>query len=130
MSALTTSETLNLAADLIEERGWARGNCAMQTTGPTCLEGAIGAAINASTRPPYTCDSSPSVLVYGYSEIHAHPAYKAIVEHLGVVGWVWNDSRSRTQAEVIAVLRATAVIESAREVRTTLPGLPGSEVPA
>ena len=67
---IPTSEVLNRAADLIEERGWTQGTQGWK------VDGAF-----LDTDEP----------------------------------WKWNDTRGRTASEVIEVLRATAVIEAARE---------------
>jgi hypothetical protein len=110
---MNTSDTLNRAADLIEERGWSQGNGWILSSAPTdatlCLEGGIQAAT-------------------GRMGIHHCPAYKAVVDYLNttrpadinptlgyVIPWSWNDQPTRTASEVIEVLRACAAIEQARE---------------
>lgn len=125
-----TSEVLNLAADLIEERGWTYGR-GWEGDGPLCLEGAIGAAAG----------------LHGLDNIYALwacPAAKAVQSYLDNVLRVgeplfrWNDSLrfgrnpdgtiefrwvggspeaadEFASSRVIEVLRATAVIEAARE---------------
>lgn len=130
---MKTSDVLNKAADLIEERGWSTGDgWNHEDGGPICLEGGILAAagINFMTGNKYAC-----------------PAYKAVAAYLADGGhglpFRWNDSLSNgrvmaaievhdfsepfdldavraeadewAKGEVIATLRACAVIEAARE---------------
>jgi hypothetical protein len=109
----TTSETLNRAADLIEERGWTQGPRGMSigTDTPLCLEGAIGAAVGITKYERYNGED-----VYSYDETQSCPAGQAVRAYLDVLRpWSWNDHYNRTATEVIEVLRATAVIEAARE---------------
>lgn len=116
---MRTSEVLNLAADLIEQRGWGKGagSWGHEDSEPLCLEGGIYAAMGADfvTTPR--------------DEFTACPAYQAVMAHVGparttyrdLTGnettelWIFNDTYGRTASEVIEVLRATAVIEAARE---------------
>lgn len=112
---MRTSEVLNRAADLIEERGWTRGiNGWRGGANGLCLEGAIGAAASIPN------DGGERLGLY------ACPAYWAVANYLDrdptprIVPikdtlWAWNDTRDRTAAEVIEVLRAAAVIEAAKE---------------
>lgn len=108
------AETLNKAADLIEERGWAKGNCAMLVgDGPLCLEGAIGAALDVR---PY---DAPMGTIYSYAVVHDSAAYAAVREYLGRSGremaWSWNDDQTSAEP-VIETLRAAAIIAAAQEV--------------
>lgn len=113
MSAeMSTSEVLNKAADLIEQHGWATGPQAWSAHegGGLCLEGGILAAIgldrdDATQRRKFrSCD-----------------AYRAVKDYLVSTDdlegdaplWEFNDSSA--EERVIGVLRATALIESARE---------------
>ena len=111
---LRTSEVLNRAADMIEERGWVRGKGWGPDDGGLCLEGALIAASGLSAA------IGKRLAVYTQC-----PAYDAVVAYLGkdpqpriapIVDtlWAWNDARSEV-TEVIEVLRAVAVIEAARE---------------
>jgi hypothetical protein len=126
-TTVATSEVLNRAADLIEERGWVgRGGQGWtdDAGSPLCIEGAISAAMGTA--------------IYAYggftSAPNRCPAGLAVREHLGLGPYVgvstsralfaWNDELRlvngefvsvRTQAEVVEVLRAAAVIEAARE---------------
>lgn len=116
---MLTSEVLNKAADLIEERGWGQGPNTWgdePTEHTLCVEGGILAAMGGEFEhfdPAFvTC-----------------PAYRAVRSHLegryeflcgldqGGRLWDWNDDSDRTQAEVIEVLRAAAAIEQAREAQ-------------
>jgi hypothetical protein len=116
---MNTSEVLNKAADLIEERGWVQGGVNGiddpwgLAGGPVCLEGSIVAALGLKFR----------------SALYDCPAYNAVAQHLDRKPmpadapfhdslWAWNDAPARTASEVIEVLRAAAVIEAAREQET------------
>jgi hypothetical protein len=111
-TTVATSEVLNRAADLIEERGWSQGTgwCLNgDQGGPLCLEGSIrvAAALDILVARPvlnvvrdYLTDTRPL-------DINAFAGY--------VIPFSWNDAYDRTAAEVVEVLRAAAVIEAARE---------------
>lgn len=110
-----TSEVLYRAADLIEERGWQKGGDGWVggASDPLCLEGGIQAAAGISDN--FLVDRCP--------------AYRAVFDYLGAEActlrykeytsrirlYVWNDASARTADEVIATLRAAAVIEAAKE---------------
>lgn len=102
---------LNRAADLIEERGWAKGNCGMLATGPTCLEGAIAAAsgLQVETR-------TGMGLIYSYAHVGDLPAYKAVESYLNMSSrlrvYDWNDEQT-SAAPVVEALRAAALIAAA-----------------
>lgn len=108
---MTVSETLNKAADLIEERGWNGRNSGGDPWGtrsenaPICLEGGIVAAAGL------TRDHIGSMLLRGCA------AARAVHQYLQISGelWAWNDKSGRTAEEVIEVLRSAAVIEASRE---------------
>lgn len=118
MNERPTSEVLNLAADLIEERGWTRGGGAdgegwhptPGSTTPLCLEGAIRAASGMDDK--HNC---PAWLVVSRYLRGRPDAIPSPILADGVIVFGWNDRPHRTQAEVVEVLRATAVIEAARE---------------
>lgn len=109
-----TSEVLNLAADLIEEHGWAQGSPGMYDDHPQlCIQGAILAAMGEVQRN-------------GHPRANECPAGVAVRDYLGIARpwcdgrgvnalWWWNDDGARTQAQVIETLRAVALIEAARE---------------
>jgi hypothetical protein len=119
---MNTSEVLNKAADLIQERGWITGGDGWadedsQAPG-LCLEGAIMAAAGLRF----------------IGEVPQCPAYRAVADYLGdevctlrvpacnyvspTRLYIWNDESGRTASEVIEVLRAAAVIEAARETES------------
>ena len=103
---LTVSETLNRAADLIEERDWVQGDGWVGATEGTrlCLEGGIMAASGFG--------------YHDYSRFIKCPAYLAVgryLEHETPYPFIWNDRENRTTSEVIEVLRACALIEAAKE---------------
>lgn len=107
----TVSETLNTAADLLQERGWVGRGDGWDwhgSGGPVCLEGAIYAALG---RPAHWLGGG-----WTSKEINDCPAGEAVRRHIETADALWhfNDTR-RTAAEVIEVLRAAAVIEEARE---------------
>lgn len=118
---MKVSETLNKAADLIEERGWGTGHqsWANDPALPVCLEGAIGAAMGL------TVNDLRSGSGIDPADLQLCPAGAALREHLSgwfnargsKVAWLchWNDADGRTADEVIEVLRACALIEEARE---------------
>lgn len=107
---MRTSEILNKAADLIEERGWGQGSETWNNHNGAglCLEGGILAATGMKLT----------------DDFEACPAYRAVWAHLenddrwgayrGSL-YNWNDAPGRTAEEVIEVLRATALIEAAKE---------------
>lgn len=118
-----TAQTLNKAADLIEERGWGRGNVGMVVDGPHCLEGAIQAAAGGSTyvnwhAPLAQSDPPIGAERYDYAVPSLCPATQAVKDYLADRGvrrpFEWNDQKGRTAAEVIEVLRAAAAIEQSR----------------
>lgn len=114
-----TSDVLNLAADLIEERGWVQGVSGWQSErrpAPLCLEGGLIAAMGTTYKEIYL------------REFWACPAYRAVQSYLNLgpvdprrqetALWRFNDHHS--EQRVIEVLRATALIESA-EAREQVP---------
>lgn len=121
---MRTSETLNLAADLIEERGWngieqSEDQWGLKPGSPVCLEGALIAAT----------ETPRDRLMLTYCEwANICPAGAAVREYLGLGQakerldiaygkrlYEWNDAPGRTAAEVVEVLRAAALIEAAKE---------------
>lgn len=108
---MNTSEVLNRAADLIQERGWTAGPIGWGVgESSLCIEGALSAASVVSWHDDVRT-------------FRACPAVRAVQGYLGTEDalWQWNDAWDgrgdfvRTQSEVIEVLRAAAVIEAARE---------------
>ena len=121
---MRTPEVLNKAADLIERYGWVQigdtMNGSMNPWGgngaPMCLEGGILAAMGLEPSANGLGDEANEQLV-------SCPAYKAVQEYLGLETkaditnrlYRFNDAEGRTAREVIEVLRATALLESAKE---------------
>jgi hypothetical protein len=113
-SEMSTSEVLNKAADLIEERGWATGPEAWGTGSSLCLEGGILAAMGMTE--DYLSGSAQS-----WHAFRGCRAYGAVRDYLTSTGdldpdeslWKFNDESAAER--VIGVLRATALIEAARE---------------
>lgn len=102
----TLSETLDLAADLVRDKGWTQGASGWE--GPrVCLEGAIAAA------------SGLDVFADGIGTMAVNqcPAGRAVRRHLCYYGmlWAWNDREGRTAVEVEGVLRSAAAAERAKE---------------
>lgn len=129
---MRTSEILNKAADLIEERGWGQGSGTWSGNGGLCLEGAIGAAmgrkVNQFGDPDgiepdelnFSCPAGLAVRSYLEMELDEEEAYRRndltpCSERTGYWLCHWNDRSTRTAEEVIEVLRATALIEQTRE---------------
>lgn len=91
---MNTSEILNTAADLIEERGWRQG-----TAGAG--EGVCAISALAAAAP------GPSKWLH---------AANVFADYLSVeLVFVWNDAPERTATDVVAALRSAAAIEQARE---------------
>lgn len=107
---MKTSEILDKAADVIEERGWWRGSFA-ESSGRNCKVCALGAMNVASGLAPDDA-LGPDV----------HKAAMALADHVGLaheasglgatyaVGDHWNDSRTSAE-EVVRELRAAAASE-------------------
>lgn len=111
----STSETLNRAADLIQERGLGQGplGFAIEASSP-CLLGAIAQVAGWAAKEE--CG------IYDYDAADRCPAAIAVHDYLdhpriSAPGdlWAWNDEGGRTASTVVEVLRAVAVIEAARE---------------
>lgn len=109
---MRTSEVLNKAADLIDERGWVQGGNGwgqFGTVTPLCMEGGILAALGTKWDNMTTFEPI----------FRQCPAYQAVSAYLGLEEWQdvydYNDEVGRTASEVIATLRACALIEAARE---------------
>lgn len=126
---MSVSETLNRAADLIEERGWTQGPGGWYALNryPLCIEGAIYAVLVEEGSEPPTYGATKS------EAVNLCPAGQALREYLrlgpmkrishadgthslvGVRLYSWNDARAEDARQVIEALRATAVIEAAKE---------------
>jgi hypothetical protein len=124
---MNTSEVLNRAADLIEERGWGKGVGWVESDSTICLEGAIWAAQGHSivSLPPWweveSCGAGQAIR--SYLNLSADCCLPWVDYSKPVDEWLtpttrlfmWNDHPSRTAEEVIETLRAAAVIEAAKE---------------
>ena len=128
MNDILTSEVLDLAADEIQRQGWRKGDAGWDgRDGGLCIEGAIAAAAGIDTS--FTDFSNGP-----FGGLWTCPAYKAVAEflnmdvafgHRSVDGtyvhspkeplWKYNDSIATDENEVIAVLRAAAAVERAKE---------------
>lgn len=90
---MNVSEILNKAADLIEPQGaWVQGKWSTDGGKCLCAEGAIAIAAELSF----------------FTAVEGSPAGRALAEFIGDPIPVWNDAPDRTQAEVVAALRAAA----------------------
>ena len=93
------AEVLNIAADIIEQRGWCQNNM-MDPEGRVCLLGAL----NMSS-------SGARIQVWD----HVSPVIDDLAKYLGVsIIVTWNDEVGRTQFEVVNVLRKRAAEVSAK----------------
>ena len=116
---MNVSDTLNLAADLIEERGWTKGGDDGDPWGeapgtPLCIEGGIMAALGLRKLDVFGTPKEEQ-------EFRTCPAFAAVAEHIRLTYrhlYAWNDAPERTANEVVEVLRATALIEATRERET------------
>ena len=129
-----TSEVLDLAADVIEQRGWITGSWNNTRQGaPVCIEGGIAAALGIEV------DLGGYGTTEDYEAFTACPAYQAVMSYLDLRAedsdalWHWNDKYrhdgdegarpARSKEQVVEVLRAAAAVERAKEE-----SLEGSEV--
>lgn len=116
---MNTSEVLNKAADLIEERGWTTGNGWHGTAEAEglCLEGAIQAAMGVAEGSGYRCDAYRAVSDYlGRGALFLwNDQLPYLPGYAGYVGGSRESSREHGRLTVIATLRSAALIESARE---------------
>src|SRR5690348_905593 len=106
---MRTSEVLDKAADIIEERGWAHGGTSSNDPwgirgGKVCIEGGIAAAAGIDLNED----------VAGFETLHYDcPAYNAVRSYLRQQGvshiyvdrlYRWNDRADRTKEEVLVTL--------------------------
>lgn len=101
---MKTSEVLEKAADRLDYEGHCKGRY-RGLHGGYCTAGAIAAATG---------------LVAHTSVLAKHPAISAVATALGAKSdpkqiAIWNDAPERTKDEVVAMLRAVAASERARE---------------
>lgn len=92
----TARDVLLAAARYIEEHGWKRNGWWRGGDSPVCVEGGIMAVLHDSRR------SSPM-----WYECRAR-FMAAIQPSDELFPWTWNDTPGRTEAEVLAALRAAA----------------------
>jgi hypothetical protein len=88
----STADVLNQAADYLEQHGWIQGGLGTPD-GPRCVAGAIGGLERGRF-----CEAWLAFTRYLKPE---HPA-------------TWNDAPGRTKGEVVAALRAAALLEAGR----------------
>ena len=99
------SEVLDRAADRIEAGGWCQA--AFRDEGRFC---ALGAIINVAVAMRLGSGALTDI------EALVDPALAALAAAVGEDGVMgWNDRPGRTQEEVVAMLRAVAATERARE---------------
>lgn len=110
-----TPARLNAAADAIERYGWASGTgwpadpTPGSCPGPLCLEGSLMHVLGMVNVTRWSLDGNDDHLVRSRE-------YRAMQRYLGCETiYHWNDAPARTAAQVVAALRAAAVIETARE---------------
>jgi hypothetical protein len=116
-----TSEVLDLAADVIEQRGWCTGTWNnTREDAPVCIEGGIAAALGLEIDLGGSDEAT-------YGSFITCPAYTAVQNYLGLNDFLygWNDEVShsdsetlvyaRSKEQVVEVLRAAAAVERAKE---------------
>lgn len=89
----SVSELLLAAADLIEKRGWCQNDYRSED-GRLCLLGAMKTVE----------DVNMYATTWAVNE-----AVDRLYREIGERAWVWQDQKGRTQAEVVAKLRAVAL---------------------
>ena len=117
---MRTSEILDLAADVIERRGWVNGGeyevedpWGKDGVSPVCLEGALLAVVK-STNTVTLRDCPAYVAMSEYLDMRPanHDFYGATRR---VPIYEWNDEEGRTANEVIEALRGAAAVERVKE---------------
>jgi hypothetical protein len=107
---VNTSDVLNRAADIIQERGWVQGGAgwfveSLPADAPLCAQGALRAACHEAT------DDHRE-----WYRLYFDVTKPIVAAHVGEpIVFSWNDKPGRTAGEVIEALRACALIEAARE---------------
>lgn len=118
---MRVSEVLDLAADLIEERGWITGSAGWRVqSGGLCIEGAMAAAMGLRI------DAEHDPNEVELSQLHACPAYAAVMNYLGDIEgklpislWYWNDHIAGNRDYVVSVLRGAAAFQRGMEPSVT-----------
>lgn len=118
----TVSETLNTATDLLQERGWTKGegwDWDADGTRPLCLAIGVAAGITEANgfEPFNECPAGRAVRAYLNMTPTPDPwgTWGTLPNLASSALYRWNDQVPTSAAEVIEVLRAAAVIEAARE---------------
>lgn len=104
---MNVSDTLNQAADLIEDEGWTQYKWKSRT-GERCIMGAIRDVAGV-----------PELAAIPDGSIGAE-ARNAIARYLWYPPSIWNDQLGRTAEEVVEALRSAALIEGAKAVEVTV----------
>lgn len=121
---MNTSDVLNKAADLIEERGWTAGSgwTDLQTSnGPVCIQGAVAAAMGYDNGVGRMgCPAGQAVMSYlglkmGLFSWNDNLLWNNSSCLQGYVGGTEETATAFAAEQAIATLRACAVIEAARE---------------
>jgi hypothetical protein len=124
---MKTSEVLNKAADLIEERGWTSGSgwTDLQTSrDPLCIQGAIATAMGYDDGiGRMGCPAGQAVMAYlgidlGLFSWNDHLLYESADVMSGYVGGSLETAQEYAAHKALAVLRAVALIEAAKESPT------------
>lgn len=118
---MRVSEVLDLAADVIEARGWTTGSSGWRVeSGGLCIEGAIAAAMGLRIDAKH----DPNEVELG--QLHGCPAYSAVMNYLGDIEgrlpvslWYWNDHIAGGKDYVLSVLRGAAAFQRGLEPSVT-----------
>lgn len=114
------SEVLIKARDIIQERGWCKGNW-HGSNGEVCLETAIAAAVGEMIPPRVNYIPAGRVLAayLGLGPVEYGPTCPCGcgIPMSGDTLANWNDAPSRTVEEVIEALEVCALIEAEKEAR-------------
>lgn len=94
---MNTSEILTKAADLIDEFGWMQGEY-YNEKGCLCAVGAIRVAADGYVEGAFPSEAATRAI----DLVAVHLDTSSVIE--------WNDDFDRTQAEVVAKLRAVAEV--------------------
>lgn len=110
MNTPTLSAVLNDAADYIEKYGWADpGKGWFPTHGePACMEGAVKCVLNKLG----ASQMYPAAKATLQRHVASDPRWGSVTTRYA---WVWNDTVAEDATEVVAALRAAALIESTKE---------------
>ncbi len=109
---MKTSTILNAAADILETRGWTRGEYARDKDGCTISSSSCEAtcfcAASAISRATHNLPDRGDLLRRAYEALE-----QAIAVQLDISGLIsiaaWNDRKVRSSEEVIVTMRETAL---------------------